>query len=50
MDKRRKRITCPYCGYAMPVYYTEKACSSGIFVRCKGRNCRKIFEIRLSVR
>lgn len=43
----QKRIKCPYCGYSMPIFYTEKACGSGIIAKCKGRNCGKIFEIKV---
>lgn len=43
-----KQIVCPYCGYKMPVFFNEKAIAKGIFVICKGKNCKKQFEIRLS--
>lgn len=43
-----KKIKCPYCGYEMPVWYDpKKAEAKGIFIRCKGRNCRREFEIRI---
>lgn len=44
-EKRLEKVKCPYCGYEMPVFKTEKAVCKGIFVRCKGRNCKKMFEI-----
>lgn len=40
-----KKILCPYCGYSMPLYYTDDSTARGVFVRCKGRNCKKMFEI-----
>lgn len=43
--KGLKKVRCPYCGYEMPVYFTKDAESTGIFVRCKGRKCKKLFEI-----
>lgn len=43
----QKRIRCPYCGYSMPILYSEKASSSGIVAKCKGRNCGKEFEIKV---
>lgn len=43
----QKRIKCPFCGYAMPIFYSEKATAKGISVKCKGRNCGKMFEITI---
>ena len=35
----------------MPIRYDKnKAKAKGIFVRCKGRNCKKEFEIRINVK
>jgi len=31
----------------MPVLAAPKAVSAGIFVRCKGRGCKKLFEVKL---
>lgn len=45
-----KKIKCPYCGYEMPVYYNEQSQCKGVVVRCKGRNCKKEFEIKLNVK
>lgn len=43
------KVKCPHCGYEMPITYNpESATCSGVFVRCKGRNCKKIFEIKLT--
>ena len=39
------RVTCPYCGYRMPIEVKPGAQASGLFARCKGRMCGKIFEI-----
>ena len=44
--EQRERIRCPYCGYRMPIEAAENAVSRGIFVKCKGRGCGRIFEIR----
>lgn len=41
-----RKIRCPFCGYEMPVLYGEKAECRGIFAKCKGRNCKRLFEIR----
>ena len=32
----------------MPIYYGEAARARGVFVRCKGRDCKKEFEIRIN--
>lgn len=41
-----ERIKCPYCGYEMPVRYDpEHARAEGLYVRCKGRDCKREFEI-----
>lgn len=42
-----EKIKCPFCGYKMPILYNKEAISKGIFVKCKGRNCKKIFEVKL---
>lgn len=49
-SKMVKKIKCPHCGYEMPICYTDEAIAKGIFVRCKGRTCRKEFEIKLRVK
>lgn len=48
MDKKKKyQVRCPYCGYKMPVFYDESAEGQGIHVACKGRNCKRVFELRI---
>ncbi len=44
-DEKRVQVRCPKCGYRMPVYYTEIASCRGVFVTCKGRNCKTRFEV-----
>jgi len=46
MESERK-IKCPHCGYEMPIVYDDHAKCKGVFVRCKGRKCKKIFEIKI---
>ncbi len=49
MNKKLEKIKCPHCGYEMPLIYDPaRAVCSGVFVRCKGRNCKKTFEIKLN--
>ncbi len=46
-----ERVKCPFCGYEMPIFYDrEKAKSKGIFIKCKGRKCKKEFEIKINVK
>lgn len=47
MAEKRKRIRCPYCGYCMPIYYNSQTNVKELWVKCKGRNCKKIFEIKV---
>lgn len=42
-----KNIKCPYCGYRMPITFGKEAKCEGVFVKCKGKNCKKIFEIKI---
>lgn len=46
--EQRQKVICPYCGYKMPIEYdAAKAECHGVFTKCKGRNCGKIFEIKI---
>ena len=46
-----KKVKCPFCGYSMPIHYDPKAarCIS-VWVRCKGRSCKKEFEIKINTK
>lgn len=39
------RVICPYCGYRMPIEYSSSANCREITVFCKGRTCRRRFDI-----
>lgn len=43
----RKKIRCPFCGHEQNIQYVPGAVSRGLFMRCKARQCRKEFEVRL---
>ena len=43
-----KKIECPFCGYKMPITFSKDAKCSGIFVKCKGKKCKKVFEIKIN--
>ncbi len=45
------KVKCPFCGYEMPIKYDKDiAEAKGLFVKCKGRNCKKEFEIKINVK
>lgn len=48
MKEQRFKIRCPYCGYEMPIFYVATSSAKQIYTRCKGRNCKKEFEIRIN--
>ena len=37
----------PYCGHTTNVTYDNRAECKGIYVRCKARHCKKVFEIKI---
>lgn len=45
-----KKVKCPFCGYQMPIFFSDKTECKQLFARCKGRNCKKKFEIKISVK
>lgn len=44
--KSLDKVACPHCGYKMPIFLGPSAVSYDVWVRCKGRNCGKVFEIK----
>ncbi|BFK17025.1 MULTISPECIES: hypothetical protein [Blautia] len=47
-NKKRIKIVCPYCGYKMPIAYDPaRVVCQGVYIQCKGRKCKKEFEIRI---
>ena len=45
------KVKCPFCGYEMPIKYDERESEArGLFVKCKGRKCKKEFEIKINVK
>ena len=45
-----QKIKCPYCGYVMPLTRTKSAVCRGLFIKCKGRRCGRIVEIKIPER
>lgn len=47
---KSEKVRCPYCGYEMPIFVRPGAICRGITVKCKGKHCRKEFEIKVNVK
>lgn len=47
MKETDKKVKCPFCGYEMPIFYTKDSVSQGVFAICKGRKCKRKFEIKI---
>jgi hypothetical protein len=45
--KRIKKIRCPHCGWEQNIFYREGAACKGLFFKCRNRECRKEFEIKI---
>jgi len=51
IEKTQVKVTCPFCGYEMPLTYDPKtALCRGLWVRCKGRKCKKEFEVKINTK
>ena len=45
-----EKVKCPYCGDEMPVTYSKDPVCKGLFLRGKGRRCKRTFEIKINVK
>ena len=42
-----EKIKCPYCNkYMSTVMLSKDAKCNGVFIKCKNKDCKKVFEIR----
>lgn len=41
----RYRVKCPYCNYRMPIEFDDTAQCHGVYIKCKGRQCKREFEL-----
>lgn len=48
MDNIEKRVICPYCGYRLPLKFSGNAEVHNLHVMCKGRNCKREFNLIVS--
>lgn len=44
---QKEKVRCPYCGYPVNAMQSTGARCEGIFFKCKNKNCRKEFELRI---
>lgn len=47
MNREKEKARCPSCGYPVNVFLGKDASCRGVFLKCKNRNCKKVFELRL---
>ena len=51
MEEKWKRLNVLFAGYEMPIRYDkENSKAKGLFVKCKGRKCKKEFEVKINVK
>ena len=44
-NNQGNRVICPYCGYRLPMWYSSNSNCKEILVNCKGRSCKKSFNL-----
>lgn len=48
--EKLKKVRCPFCGYENPIMYDPVAAiCRGVTFRCKGKHCKKLFEIKINM-
>ena len=47
MDTEKEKVRCPYCGHPVNANQSEGAKCNGVFFKCKNKDCRRIFELRI---
>ena len=43
----REKVRCPYCGHPVNALRGKDACCKGVFFKCKNKDCRKEFELKI---
>lgn len=46
-QEEKQKVRCPYCGYPVNAFRARDAECKGIFMKCKNRECKKVFEVRI---
>lgn len=44
----KEKVKCPYCGHTQNVFMTEDTVCRGLFFKCKNRECRREFELKIN--
>ena len=47
IDVKREKVRCPFCGHPVNAMRQRDAHCSGVFFKCKNRECRKEFELKI---
>lgn len=45
LNTQNNRVICPYCGYRLPISFSSNSNCKEILVNCKGRSCKKSFNL-----
>nr|DAQ93430.1 MAG TPA: cysteine-rich protein [Caudoviricetes sp.] len=47
IEKIKKKVRCPYCGHPVNANQSEDARCNGIFFKCKNKDCKRVFELKI---
>lgn len=47
IEVRKEKVRCPYCGYPVNAMKRPGAHCEGIFFKCKNKDCKKEFELKI---
>jgi hypothetical protein len=47
IKETKKKVCCPFCGHPVNAVQAEDASCRGVFFKCKNKNCRKEFELKI---
>nr|DAM27040.1 MAG TPA: zinc-ribbon domain protein [Caudoviricetes sp.] len=47
IEKEKIKVKCPHCGYPVNVFHAKDAVCKGVFLKCKNKDCKKEFELRI---
>lgn len=44
----KEKVRCPYCGHPQNALQSKDAICRGVFFKCKNKDCRKEFELKIN--
>lgn len=44
----KEKVKCPYCGHPINVFKNKDAVCKGVFLKCKNKECQRIFELKIT--